>query len=58
MFIVELPSHHLVPIQPFNRSEDDSLMDELLALNPRFQALVEKSKASRRKPLLAERDRN
>ena len=28
---------------------DDTLMDELLASNPKFQALVAKSKASRRK---------
>jgi hypothetical protein len=33
--------------------EDDSLMDELLASNPRFQALVAKSKASPRKPFVA-----
>lgn len=31
-------------------NEVDSLMDELLASNPRFQALVAKSKASPRKP--------
>ena len=30
--------------------EDDNLMDELLASNSKFQALVEKSKASARKP--------
>jgi len=30
--------------------EDDDLMDELLASNPKFQALVAKSKASPRKP--------
>ena len=29
---------------------DDSMMDELLASNPRFQELVAKSKASPRKP--------
>jgi uncharacterized protein (DUF433 family) len=36
-----------------NHHEDDSLMDELLASNPKFQALAAKSKASPRKPLAA-----
>ena len=36
-----------------SESEVDDLMDELLAHNPRFQALVEKSKAPPRKPFTA-----
>ena len=48
--IVELPDQRLVAIQSLDPNEDDSLMDELLASNPRFQALVAKSKASPRKP--------
>jgi len=35
-------------------SEDDSLIDDLLASNPNFQALIEKSKASPRKPFSAD----
>jgi len=53
-FIVELPNQHLVTIQPLDPNEDDSLVDELLALNPKFQALVAKSKAGPRKNFLAE----
>jgi hypothetical protein len=55
-FVVELPNQQLVAIQPLEPTEDDSLIDELLASNPRFQALVEKSKASPRKPFQAERN--
>jgi hypothetical protein len=49
-FVVELPDQRLVAIQPLDPNEDDSLMDELLASNPKFQALVAKSKSSPRKP--------
>ena len=48
--VVELPDQRLLAIQSLDPNEDDSLMDELLASNPRFQALVAKSKASARKP--------
>ena len=51
--VVEMPDQSLLIIQPLDPQEDDSLMDELLAANPRFQALVEKSKRSPRKPFLA-----
>lgn len=50
--VVELADHRLVAIQPLDANEDDSLTDELLASNPEFRALVEKSKASPRKPFL------
>jgi hypothetical protein len=50
MWVVELPDQRLLAIQSLDPLEDDSLMDELLASNPKFQALVAKSKASRRKP--------
>ncbi len=49
-FVVELPDQRLVTIQPLEPPEDDSLVDDLLASNPAFQALVAKSKASSRKP--------
>jgi len=49
-FVVELPDQRLLAIQSLDPNEDDSLMDELLASNPKFQALVAKSKASPRKP--------
>ena len=48
--VVELPDQRLLAIQPLDPNEDDSLTDELLATNPRFQALVAKSKAGPRKP--------
>ena len=48
--IVEMPDQRLLAIQSLEAQEDDSLMDELLASDPKFQALVAKSKASPRKP--------
>ena len=48
--VVELPNERLLAIQSLDPNEDDSLMQELLASNPRFRALVAKSKASPRKP--------
>ena len=47
--VVEMPDQRLLTIQSLDPGEDDSLMDELLACNPEFQALVAKSKASPRK---------
>lgn len=47
--IVEMPDQRLLSIQTLDPNEDDSLMDELLESNPKFQALVAKSKASPRK---------
>ncbi|MFO0969527.1 MAG: hypothetical protein U0793_28550 [Gemmataceae bacterium] len=51
--VVEMPDQRLLAIQPLEPQEDDTLMDELLASNPKFQALVSKSKASPRKPFAA-----
>jgi hypothetical protein len=51
--VVEMPDQRLLAIQPLDPREDDTLMDELLAANPKFQALVAKSKASPRKPFSA-----
>ena len=48
--VVEMPDQRLLAIQSLEPNEDDSLMEELLASNPKFQALVAKSKASARKP--------
>lgn len=48
--VVEMPGERLLAIQPLDPTEDDSLIDNLLATNPRFRALVEKSKAGPRKP--------
>lgn len=50
--IVEMPDHRLLAIQTLDPNGDDTLMDELLESNPRFQALVAKSKASPRKPFV------
>jgi hypothetical protein len=51
--VVEMPDQRLLAIQPLDPRDDDSLIDELLASNPKFQALVAKSKASPRKPFAA-----
>jgi hypothetical protein len=48
--VIEMPDRRLLAIHPLEPQEDDSLMDELLASDPKFQALVAKSKASPRKP--------
>lgn len=47
--VVEMPDHQLFAIQAIDPQEDDSLMDELLASNPKFQTLVKNSEASPRK---------
>ena len=51
--VIEMPDQRLLAIQPLDSREDDGLLDELLASNPKFQALVAKSKASPRKPFAA-----
>jgi hypothetical protein len=48
--VVEMPDQRLLAIQPLDTQEEDSLTDELLASNPKFQALLAKSKAGPRKP--------
>jgi hypothetical protein len=48
--VIEMPDRRLLAIQPLDPQKDDTLMDELLASNPKFQALVAKSKAGPRKP--------
>ena len=51
--VVELPDHRLLASQSLDPSQgEDQLVDELLATNPRFRALVEKSAASPRKPFV------
>jgi hypothetical protein len=52
--VVEMPDQRLLAIQSLDPREDDSLIDDLLASNPKFQALVAKSKASPRKPFAAQ----
>ena len=48
--VVELPDHRLVSIQSLEPDGEDDLVDRLLKSNPAFRALVEKSKASPRRP--------
>jgi hypothetical protein len=48
--VVELPDHRLVSIQGLEPDADDDLVDRLLESNASFRALVEKSKASPRRP--------
>jgi len=50
IMVVELPDHRLVAIQSLESTEDDDLIDDLLANNPRFRELVAKSKAGKHKP--------
>ena len=45
-----MPDQRLLAIQPLDPQEDDALIDELVAANPRFQDLIEKSKRGPRKP--------
>jgi len=51
--VVEMPDQRLLAIQRLEPQEDDTLTDELLASNPKFRALVAKSKASPGKPFSA-----
>jgi hypothetical protein len=53
MVVVEMPDQRLLAIQSLDPGEDDSLVDELLASDPQFQALLAKSKNSPRKPFAA-----
>jgi len=48
--VIELPDHRLVSIQSLEPGDDDDLVDRLLESNPSFRALVERSKASPRRP--------
>ena len=48
--VVEMPDNSLLAIQSLESNGDDSLIDELLASDPKFRAMVAKSKASPRKP--------
>jgi hypothetical protein len=50
LLVVELPDHRLVSIQGLEPGDDDDLIDRLLKSNPAIRALVEKSKASPRRP--------
>lgn len=46
--VVEMPDQRLLTIQSLEPQEDDALIDELLASNPKFQALVAQSKTGPR----------
>lgn len=48
--VVEMPDQRLLTIQCLEPDEDDDLINQLLFENPRFRALVAKSKSSPRKP--------
>jgi hypothetical protein len=49
--VIELPDHRLVAIQPLDPSdEDDDLINNLIANNPKFRELIARSEASGRKP--------
>ena len=48
--VVEVPDHRLVSIRSLEPADDDPLIDELLASNPAFQAMVERSGSTERLP--------
>lgn len=48
ILVVELPDHRRVTIRPYE--DDDDLINELIAENAKFQALLAKSAESPRKP--------
>jgi hypothetical protein len=48
--VVEMPDHRLLSIQTLEPGDDDRLLDELLAADPSFRAIVERSKSSPHKP--------
>ncbi len=50
IMVVELPDRRLIAIQSLEGTEDDDLMNDLLASNPAFLAMAAKSKAGPRKP--------
>jgi hypothetical protein len=50
--VVELSDHRHVMMERFDPNEDDSLADNLLANNTEFQAMVDRSLASGRKPFV------
>lgn len=51
--VVEMPDQRLFAIHALDSTGDDPLIDDLLASNPKFQALITKSKSSPRKPFPA-----
>jgi hypothetical protein len=53
-FVVELPDHRLVAMQGLEPLDDDDLVDELLATSRSFRSMVDKSKASPRRPFVRE----
>jgi hypothetical protein len=55
ILVVELPDHRTVSIQPLEPTDDDPLIDDLLASSPAFRVAVERSKRSARMPFPTER---
>jgi hypothetical protein len=50
VLVVELPDHRLVSIQGLEPDNDEDLVDRLIASNPSFRALVERSRTGPRRP--------
>jgi hypothetical protein len=50
VMVVELPDQRLIAIQSLEATEDDDLVNQLLASNPALREMVAKSKAGTRKP--------
>ena len=50
VMVVELPDQRLIAIQSLDATEDDDLVNQLVASNPAFREMVAKSKAGPSKP--------
>lgn len=55
--VVEMPDQRLLAIHPLDTQKDDSLVEELIASNAKFRAIVAKSKASPRRPFFQSSNR-
>lgn len=51
--VIQMPDSRLIAIQALDPADDDSLVDDLIASNSKFRALLQKSASGRRKPFAA-----
>lgn len=54
--VIEMPDRRRLSIRPFEPDEPDHLIDDLIEHNAKFRELIEKSKASGRKPFSFDHD--
>jgi hypothetical protein len=48
--VIEMPDHRLLALSALDPQQDDGLIDELVANDPQFRALIAKSASGKRKP--------